>query len=84
MNKPATPMREIGDHLDAACAAASHALAHWREGDLVEAFRLVVKARVQLAAAQGGLMRAGAADLLLMRGGAAGAKHPSEQGGAPA
>jgi hypothetical protein len=78
-----TAMREIGDHLDAACAHASHALAHWREGDLVEAFRLVAKARIQLAAAQGGLTRVGAADALLIRG-ASPHKHRSEQGGAPA
>jgi hypothetical protein len=84
MSKSTTPTREIGAHLDAAATAITHALAHWREGDLADAFRLVVKARVQLAAAQGGLTRVGAEEIAHIRGASATLKHPREQGGAPA
>ena len=78
-----TKMREIGEHLGAAAEDITHALAHWREGDLSDAFRLVVRARLSLAAAQGGLTRVGAEDVLLVRGPSP-YKQPREQGGAPA
>jgi hypothetical protein len=78
-----TKMREIGQHLGDAAADVTHALAHWREGDLADAFRLVVRARLSLAAAQGALTRVGAEDVLLVRGPSP-HKSPSEQGGAPA
>jgi hypothetical protein len=73
---------DVGRHLSQAVEDATAAQAQWRNGDLQQAFRLVVRARVQLAAAQGTLNRLAREEIEFMR--APSPVTQRERGGAPA
>jgi hypothetical protein len=82
-----TGRRDAGEQLRDGSTLAADALAQFRAGNTAQAFRLVTRARLALAAAQGELTRAARAEFDMgpvTAAAALAAKPRREQGGCPA